>query len=266
MKTLMRYLKIYRVFIVQELKRMMEYKVDFIIGVVSVLAQQAANLLFIWVIFSRIPALDGFTMEQIIFIYGFSLLPRGLDHLLFDNLWPFGYWLVNRGEFDRYLTRPLPTLMHVMFERFQVDALGSIIIGIVLIISVMGSIGIVWSLGNILLFLFIIPFATLIYTALKIATAAIAMWTKQSGHVIMMFYRLSDFAPYPTSIFPSVIRGTITYIIPFAFASFYPASYFLTGENPWFRLGGTVVVSLLMLAIALFIWRRGEKAYESAGS
>ena len=58
----------------------------------------------------------------------------------------------------------------------------------------------------------------------------------------------------------------ITYVIPFAFTAYYPASYFLTGENPLFCIGGTVIAGTVMFALALFVWNRGLKAYESAGS
>ena len=77
----------HRIFVVQELKRMMEYKGDFIIGIIGFLAVQVSNLLFLWLIFRQVPDLMGWSVNEIVFIYGFSLLPKGLDHLLFDNLW-----------------------------------------------------------------------------------------------------------------------------------------------------------------------------------
>lgn len=46
---------------------------------------QCFNLLFLWLIFAQIPNLMGWTLEEIVFIYGFSLIPKGLDHLVFDN-------------------------------------------------------------------------------------------------------------------------------------------------------------------------------------
>ena len=86
MKHIKRALRMYRVFAAQELKRMMEYKADFIIGIVGFLLLQVSNLLFLWLIFRQVPGLMGWSVNEIVFIYGFSLLPKGLDHLLFDNL------------------------------------------------------------------------------------------------------------------------------------------------------------------------------------
>ena len=40
----------------------------------------------------------------------------------------------------------------------------------------------------------------------------------------------------------------------------------LTGENPLFNIGMTVVIALVIMVIGVFVWNKGIKAYESAGS
>lgn len=266
MKNIKRMLKMHRIFVSQEIKRMMEYKGDFIVGIIGFLLNQFFNLLFLWIIFSQIPSLVGWTLEQVIFIYGFSLIPKGLDHLLFDNLWSIGHFTVRKGDFDKYLTRPINPLFHVMVEKLQIDALGELIMGIALICVTLPTLTIQWSVEKILLILLVIPFATLIYTAIKIATSAIAFWTKRSGNITYMFYMVNDFAKYPVTIYNNFVKAVITYVIPFAFTAFYPANYILTGESPLFNIGLTVVIALVLLVISVLIWNRGIKAYESAGS
>ena len=163
----------------------------------GVFLTQGLNLLFLNVIFQHIPSLEGWTFQEIAFIYGFSLIPKGLDHLFFDNLWALGQRLVRKGEFDKYLTRPINPLFHILVETFQIDALGELLVGGILLATTATSIA--WTLPKFLIFLVCIPFATLIYTSLKIATASIAFWTKQSGAMIYIFYMFNDFAKYPIS-------------------------------------------------------------------
>lgn len=266
MKQVKRMLRMHRIFVTQELKRMMEYKGDFIVGIIGFLLGQFFNLLFLWIIFSQIPNLMGWTLEQILFIYGFSLIPKGLDHLLFDNLWSIGHFTVRKGDFDKYLTRPINTLFHVMVEKLQIDAFGELIMGIALICISVPSVSIDWSVSKVLLAIAVIPFATMIYVGIKTATAAIAFWTKRSGNITYMFYMFNDFAKYPVTIYNNVVRNIITYIIPFAFTAFYPAKYILTGDNPLFNIGMTVILSIVIMFIGVVVWNRGIKAYESAGS
>lgn len=265
-KNLRRMFKMHRIFIAQDLKRMMEYKIDFLTGAVSFLINQVINIAFLWIIFSQIPSLVGYSFEQIVFIYGFSLIPKAIDHLFCDNLWSIGYFIVRKGDFDKYLTRPINPLFHVLVEKFQVDAFGELLVGLLLIGSVIGQVDIQWSFLNILLLILVVPFAALIYTGIKTVTAALSFWIKRSGNVMHMCYMCNDFAKYPTTIYNNVVRGVITFIIPFAFTAFYPASYFLTGENALFNIGGTVLISLLLFAVSVLVWNRGIRAYESAGS
>lgn len=258
--------RLHRIFIAQYLKKLMEYKVDFIVGAVGFLLSQALEILFIGIIFSQIPDLAGWTFNEILFIYGFSLIPKAIDHMFFDNLWMVGYHIVRKGEFDKYLTRPINSLFYVTVEKFQIDAFGELIMGIILITYSLIQIGadIVWY--RVLVLLLLVPFAVLIYTAIKIITSAISFWTKQSGHITHMFYMSSDFSKYPVTIYNNFIKVVITFIIPFAFTSYYPASYFLRGENGLFCVLGTILISSLLFVVSILVWNRGVKKYESAGS
>ncbi len=261
-----RMLRLHRIFIAQYMKNLMEYKVDFLTGAISFLLGQIVQIAFIGIIFSQIPSLVGWDFNEILFIYGFSLIPKGLDHLFFDNLWSVGYFIVRKGDFDKYLTRPINSLFYVIAEKFCVDAFGELFMGIVLMVYSLIQLHLAIKWYMIPLFIVAVVFATLIYTAIKIATAAISFWTKASGHITHMFYMINDFSKYPTTIYNKFVRTFITYIVPFAFTAFYPASYFLTGDNILFCIGGTVVASVLLLSISVCIWNAGIKAYESAGS
>lgn len=64
----------------------------------------------------------------------------------------------------------------------------------------------------------------------------------------------------------NIVRNIITYIIPFAFTAFYPAYYILSGENPLFNIGMTVLIAIVMMVVGVIVLNRGIRPYESAGS
>lgn len=258
--------KLHRIFIKQDLKKLMEYKIDFLTGALGMLLSQAINLVFLSIIFSQIPALNGWSFEQILFIYGFALLPKAIDHLFFDNLWAIGHFIIRKGDFDRYLTRPVSTLFAVTVEKFQVDAFGELVVGLLLLGVSIPRVSLNISVLNVILFITAVFFATFIYTGIKLITASIAFWTKRSGNITYMFYMVNDFAKYPTTIYNRFVRTIITYIIPFAFTAFFPASYFIIGGNAWYNIGGTAVMAAILMTAGILVWNRGVRAYESAGS
>jgi ABC-2 type transport system permease protein len=261
-----RFFRLYGLFTRQFLKRLMEYRADFLTGAVAFFLGQFFHLIFIFVIFTNIPQLEGWTLNQIIFIYGFSLIPRGIDHFYADNLWKVAYFLIRRGEFDKYLTRPIDPLHHVLMEGFEVDALGELITGIILVIIAASRLSLHVTPIKIIGLCIAVLFGTLIYTGIKIIFAAVALWTKQSGSLLHMVYMTSDFAKYPVTIYNMLVKTIITYMIPFAFTAFYPAAWLLTGESPLFALGGTIIAGISLIILGRIIWNRGLKAYESAGS
>lgn len=258
-----RYIKLQKIFIRQYFKELIEYKVDFIIGIVSTLITQALNILFLYVIFANIPSLYGWTFSEIVFIYGYSLIPKGIDHLFTDNLWILAKRIIKKGEFDRYLLRPISPLFQVLIEVFQLDAIGELLIGI-LFIAKTGHI-VNWTGIKIILFLISIPFATLIYSSIKLIGASIAFWTKQSGSILYILYMLNDFAKYPIKIYNFLIGFIISYMIPFAFTAFYPANYFICGGS-WLIFLELIFISLILACFAYFMWNKGIKKYESSGS
>lgn len=273
-----RYLKLHSIFIKQDLKKLMEYKVDFLLGAFGFLLDQAVQIICLGIIFSTIPALfykengvvvDSWTFYEVLFIYGFSLIPKGIDHLFFDNLWGLGYWIVDKGDFDKYLTRPVDSWFYVLCEKFCVDALGELVVGIALVIySTVQMPAEISSQINWLRLIPVavaLPFCVMIFTSVKTATSAISFWTKRSGHITHMCYMVNDFAKYPTQIYNRVIKFIITYILPFALTAYYPAIYILRGENVW-SIPLTIGISVLLFIISRVIWNKGISAYESAGS
>lgn len=81
-----------------------------------------------------------------------------------------------------------------------------------------------------------------------------------------LFYGFSQFARYPLEIFNRFIRVILTFIIPFSVVIYMPIRALLFNENLLLVSGYVILVSLAMLGLYLFVWHRGLRKYESAGS
>ena len=134
MNTIKRYIRLYRVFVVQFLKFLVQSKADFLIGLIGFFLTQASGIAFIYLVFQQIPTLQDWTFSQLIFIYGFAQIPRGLDHLFTDNIWMVAWNLIVNGKFDRYMLRPMNLFLQVIFEKLQPDALGELLVGTILVV------------------------------------------------------------------------------------------------------------------------------------
>ena len=266
MKKLKKYKHLYRLLTSQFLKKIIQSKVDFVIGLLGFICTQCAGLISIYLIMQQIPDLRGWSLPQLLFIYGFAQIPRGIDHLFTDNIWLISYHMIINGEFDRYMLRPMNILFQVIAETLQPDAIGELLVGTVLIIMSLNS-GIVIVDGvHIVLFFVSVLAGALIYTAVKLFFASLSFWIKMSGPFLQAAYELADFAKYPTEIYNRPVRFIITWIIPFAFVAYLPARYFLRWEISWTVIPAECLIALIGIVISYAVFAIGTKRYESAGN
>lgn len=266
MHTIKRYLRLYRVLVTQFFKVIMQSKVDFFMGLMGFFLSQIMGILFLYLVFEQIPSLQGWSFDQLIFIYGFAQIPRGIDHLFTDNIWMVAWRIVINGDFDRYMLRPMNIFFQVIAEKLQPDALGELLVGIILVMSsVLKGIVVVDAL-HIVLFIISVIAGALIYTSIKLFFASIAFWVKISGPFLQVAYEMADFAKYPTEIYNRAIRFIITWVIPFAFVAYLPASFFLNGGASVAVIGVECVIAVVFWCIAYALFSYGTRVYESAGN
>lgn len=261
-----RYFRLYGRFLNQYIKTLIEYRADFVLGLIGFILVQFTGVVFVKLIFNNIPSLQGWSFYEILFIYGFAQIPRGIDHVFTDNLWMLSGRIIVQGQFDRYLLRPLNPLFQLIAERFQPDGFGEIIIGFILVVISSIQLSLNYTPFKILMFIIAVLCATVIYTAIKLAVASIAFWIKFAQSYLYMTYQLSDFAKYPMGIYPKAIRGVLTFIIPFAFTGYYPGAYLLGKGSIITGVLLTAVVAVVSITVAYCIWLKGMSLYESSGS
>lgn len=264
----MRYIKIYSIFLKQYLKGLLEYRADFMIGMFAFLLDQSLGIFFLFVIFHNIDLLVGFTFEQMILMYGLSQIPKGIDHLFFDNLWLLPQ-TIRRGDFDQYLLRPINSLYHFLIVRFQPDAFGEILLGLILAIYSLNRLDGVSTVNYIVLVLVIILFVIIgafIFTGLKLITSSISFWITNAYPIMQITYNLNQFARYPVRIFPKFIRILMTYVIPFAFVAYYPMLYII-GDVSFIEVFiKLILLTTALMGVGILLWNRGIKKYNSTGS
>lgn len=266
MKTIKRYCRLYRILISQFFKTIMQSKVDFMIGLIGFFMTQAAGIAFLYLIFEQIPDLNGWSFDHLLFIYGFAQIPRGIDHLFTDNIWLVAYWMVIDGDFDRYLLRPMNLFFQIISEKLQPDALGELLVGIILICISASKDILTIDVVHILLFLVSVIAGAFIYTSIKLFFATIAFWIKQSGPFLQVAYNMANFAKYPTEVYGKAVRFVITWVIPFSFVAYLPAAYFIGKQSAASTIGIECIIAVIFSVIAYRFFIYGSKCYESAGN
>lgn len=260
-----RYLRLYAYFLQQRLKILMEYRVNFVIGATSTMVMQVAGLLALWVVMRQIPGLNGWSFYEVLLIYGLITASESITHMFADNLWTIGWNYIRSGEFDRFLVRPIDPLFHLLADRFCHDGLGNFIVGLVLVGKAAATLGLAWTPARVLYLAIAIMSGGAIFIALNLITATSAFWIVQSIPVTQIVFTTHEFAKYPLTIYGRGVGLILTWLIPYGFASFYPASYLLGRDVGLLAWLGPVVAAVLLL-LSYQVWRLGLRHYVGTGS
>lgn len=264
----MNYAKLYLSYTKRSILSRLEYKRDALLSIFNFFISNVAAVLSIYFIMESIPSLEGWTMAEIGFLYGFSMMPVALDHIFTDDLWNVAYNKVRFGEMDPYFLKPVPVLFQIIAGTFQIEGFGELIVGIIML-SICGSmVNIVWNFGVVFLFIIATIFGALIITSLKIIFASMAFKMKNSGPLLQVVYNFISYTRYPRKIYPSVLRALLTFVFPFMTMISFPVEIAMGKFNESPYLFSLVIASaaLLFLALSLLIWTFFAKRYESTGN
>ena len=227
---------------------------------------QGASVAAIWIVMAQVPDLNGWTLAEIWLIYGILTLSRSINHMFADNLWTLGESYIRTGLFDRFLVRPIDPLFHLLADRFCHDGIGDLVIGLILVLAAAPAVGITWTAARIFYLVIAVLSGGVIFISLNLITGVSAFWVMDSVPVIRVVFETHEFAKFPLAIYPQAIGILLTWLIPYGFASFYPAAYLLERGISATLAWAAPFVAAALFFIAYRVWLFGLQHYGSTGS
>ena len=127
-----------------------------------------------------------------------------------------------------------------------------------------------FTFGSLCLLLLLILSAFFIVVAVFMLFASTSFWFEDRVGMVPPVYNLMEFGRWPVGIFHWMVKGLVTFLIPFSFTAFYPASIFLSTAETDPSLAAyaiaTPMVAIVSMVVATSAWRQGLKRYHSPGN
>ncbi|RRS00700.1 ABC transporter permease [Glycomyces terrestris] len=254
---------VYRRSIGAYIRSITEYPADFWVMAVSGTFWQIMLFAFLGILFGNVSSVDGWSYHEMLVLAGFLATGWSLTALVWDGIWEIGKMIV-QGDLDYRITRPAPVIVQIGANHVGMQVFGEATLGLVMI-------GIGWhgaglSLSAVPLGVFLLLCAIVIQCALLTLGNAANFWMKGRTPVVafMLTELQNEGMRFPLTIFPAAVRLILTFGLPFAFASFVPAQI-LTGRlDPWW-IAAPPVAAIASAAVAVWVFRLGLRAYDSAG-
>ncbi len=170
-----------------------------------------------------------------------------------------------QGTLDYALTRPADSQLLVSVREISIWQLVDVLIGTVVIgwsaLEVSGEVGFVAALS----FLgAVVCGAIIIYCIWLIATTS-AFKIVRIDNLVQLMNGIYEAGRWPVTVYPGWLRGTLTFLIPLAFAVTVPAEIVSRRVGP-IEVGWALLVTAVFVAVARLTWRWGIRNYSGASA
>lgn len=261
--SVLRKLKVIQRILGMQLGRSIQYRVDFLWSVASSLAELAVVVVFFGLVYRPDSTLTRFwPWGRMLWLLGVAHLVNGIHRFLFAGLNRLGD-LVERGELDLLLARPIHPLTLISWSRPSVSAL----------LALPGAIPLLYygavlhppRLGaNLPLFLVYLAVGVLMRYHLAVCTMLGSFWLVRAHALYYTVEELASLMRYPIVIFEGAGAIVLKYLLPVVLIANVPVLALFGELDALLAVYPVVFVAALHLA-ARILWSRGLAAYTSAG-
>lgn len=260
----MKYLRVYWVSIKNNWVREAVYRSDFLTSLIVDIVWVLVEAGLFEVIYANTTTLAGWTKPQVFFFLGIFFATDALYTVLFNrSFWMFPD-LVNKGELDILLTKPIHSLFLALTRWISIAPILNIVFGVGICIYYAEAAGFAGGAHWFLVPLWLI-IGCAFQTVMRFLFVCWVFWTERGFALARMYYQLFQLATKPHTIYPAWLRWVLMTALPFAFIASVPAQTLLQGGSIQGYLWAGGVFSVLF-GLAALLWRSGLRRYVSASS
>jgi ABC-2 type transport system permease protein len=262
-------LRLYRRLVGARVRAQWQYRTSFVLDSLTVFVITFIDFVEVLVLFRFFPTLDGWSIEEVAFLYGVAGIGFALADLVGGHIEDVSA-LIRSGQFDALLLRPAGTLMQTIGSDLALRRVGKFAQAFLVLIWSLTRVDIDWTVAKVLLCVAAVLSAAAIFLALFIALSCVQFFVLGAGEIANGFtYGGHYTTQYPVSIYGRWLRRLLSFGFGLAFVSYLPGLAILDKADPlalpeWLRYASPLV-GAAMLIVARLVWHWIVRHYRSAG-
>jgi len=261
----MRYIRLLVIFYKNSLLRELEYRVNFLANALMSVFWLVWGILGVSVFFLHRNTMGDWTYPEVLMVVGlFTFFEGVIEALLRPNV---GAVIdqIRDGTLDFVLTKPVNAQFIASLRNLVIWRLVDVVIGLFVIVYGLTQLHVIPTLAQIGFFVAMILSALVIVYSIWLLMVSLAFWFVKIDNITELFYAFYEAGRYPVTIYRGAVRVLLTFIVPIAFITTFPASALLG------RLDATTAGIGFAFALGLFIlsnrfWNFALRHYSSASS
>jgi ABC-type uncharacterized transport system, permease component len=260
------YVPLFLAYVRKNFVEAVSFKFDFLFGIGSNVIQQVVMIAFLSIVFQNPVSIEGWGYNEFLFLYGFALIPNGISDLVFGNIWALPGHYIHFGNLDKVLVRPVATLFAVIADGTNLHGfIQSVVGGIICIIAGI-ELNLSFSIFSLLYMILLTVCGAFIIMSINLVAATLAFWFNEVMSFMILISSFKDFLKYPLGIYHKSIQILCTWLIPYAFVSYFPTTYILEMKEYVVFVMAAPFVSIIFFVFAINFFKFGLKHYTSVNS
>jgi ABC-2 type transport system permease protein len=260
----------YRYLVGARIRSDWQYRTSFLLYTLAQAVVTALDLVVILVIFDVVPALGGWSVAEVLVLYGFAMTSFGLADMAISQVETLPRHVVE-GSFDRFLLRPLPLVLQLSAAEFALRRVGRIVPGVTALAIGLSTADISWTASHVALVALTLASGVAVFGSVWVLTCSVSFWLVGAREIANAFTYGGSFAhQYPMHILGEWVRAIIGWLLPMAFAGYVGTIHLVGAANPldlprWLAFAAPIPVGAFGV-VAVLAWARSVRNYQSTGS
>ena len=261
---------LYRRLIGARIRSEWQYRASFFMFLTAQAAVTALEFVAILILLDVVPDLGGWTAREVGFLYALATVPFALTDVVVSPVERTSQH-VRDGSFDRFLLRPVPAIVQICANEFELRRIGKLVPNLTVMVWAISGVDVAWDGATIARLVLALTGGIVIYSALWVLAAAASFWLVAANEATTALTYGGEFSnQYPLHLYRGWIRAVLGWAVPLAFVAYVPSIRILGAANPLdlpHRLYlATVPVAAALSAVAAMVWSLGVRHYQGTGS
>ena len=264
MRTML-YLKLLGIFYKNSLYTEMEYRANFIVNIIMSLVWVAFAILGLKIFFFHRDQIGRWGYYEAMVVVGvYSFFNGFIEAVLQPNMSRI-IEQIRLGTFDFVLIKPVNSQFMASLRSLSIWKLADILIGAGICIYALARMKASPDISDVTLALLFIFNGVVIVYSIWVMMVTTAFWFVRIDNITELFTAIFETGRFPVSVYPGWMRGVLTFVVPVAFITTFPAAALLGQARIYLLLLSFLIAAMLLIGSALF-WQLALRRYSSASS
>lgn len=243
---------------------LLAYRASSINGAIASTGWGTFQLMWVFMLTNKVQRVYGWNRDQLVLLAMGYVFIIGIFHFFFSRGFEDFSYIVNRGELDAYLLRPIDTQFFVSSLRIRLTNIVRITLGLGSMIWWIQYRGLHVTPGGVLLFgLFTIIGVTVLFS-LWFFFSSLLIWYPNLNNLSDFLYTFNGFARFPVEMMLRTGNIFLYLLVPLMLVVAVPVKALLWEFNPLY-IAISCIGSIMLFVSSRIFWRFALKSYTSVG-